>query len=244
VTVQVEIWSDVVCPWCAIGKVRFERALAVAPYRDEVDVLWRSFQLDPSTPHDVTGDNVSRLAAKYGTTVERARAMVARVEAIAADEGLDFDLANARPANTFDAHRLLHLARAEGVQNDVKDAFLRAAHVEREHVGDHDTLRRLATGAGLDGAAVDAVLATDRFAEEVRSDQEEAYELGCQGVPFFVLDRRFAIPGAQPTDAMRQALDRAHAEAGRLQVVGADAPGHAHDDHAHDASCADGACGL
>ena len=241
----VEIWSDVVCPWCAIGKVRFEKALADAPYRDEVEVVWRSFQLDPTIPADVTGDNVARLATKYRTSVDQARAMVERVEGVAAEEGLEFDLANAHPANTLDAHRLLHLARERGVQHEVKDAFLRAAHVERGHVGDHETLRGLAVGAGLDADEVDEVLASDRYADEVRADQDEAYELGCSGVPFFVLDRRFAIPGAQPVETLRQALDRAHAESSQLEVVGAPAADHTHGhDHGPGDACSDGSCAI
>ena len=241
----VEIWSDVVCPWCAIGKVRVEAALVDAPYRDEVEVVWRSFQLDPHAPNTGDGDNLSRLAAKYGTSVDQARQMVQRVEGLAAEEGLDFDLVHARPANTFDAHRLLHEAREHGVQHAVKDAFLQAAHVDRGHVGDHDTLRDLAVGAGLPADAVDAVLASDRHADAVRADQEQAYEYGCSGVPFFVLDRRFAIPGAQPVDTMRAALDRAHQAAAPLEVVtssgSADVGAH---DHAHGEACTDGACAI
>ena len=231
----VEIWSDVVCPWCAIGKVRFERALADAPYRDEVEVVWRSFQLDPSAPNDGEGDNVARLAAKYRSSVEEARQMVQRVAGIAAEEGLAFDLQHARPANTFDAHRLLHLAREHGVQHDLKDRLLHAAHEARGHVGDHALLRSLAVEVGLDAGEVDDVLGGDRYAGEVRADQQQAYDFGCSGVPFFVLDRRFAIPGAQPTETMRQALDRAHAEGGSLVTVATASP-------ADDPACADGSC--
>lgn len=200
--------------------------------------MWRSFQLDPDAPNTGEGDNVARLAAEYGTTVDQARQMVERVEAVAADEGLAFDLVHARPANTFDAHRLLHEARDHEVQRAVKDAFLQAAHVDRGHVGDLDTLRARAVGAGLPVEAVEAVLASDRHAEAVRADQQEAYALGCSGVPFFVLDRRFAIPGAQPVDVMHQALQRAAADGSEASTPGTVAD----DGHVHDDRCVDGAC--
>ena len=238
----VEIWSDVVCPWCAIGKARFEKALAEVDFADEVQVVWRSFQLDPDAANTGEGDNVARLAAKYGTSIDQARQMVDRVEALAADEGLAFDLVHARAANTFDAHRLLHEARDHGVQHAVTDAFLQAAHVDRAHVGDPDTLRARAVAAGLPAGAVEDVLESDRHAEAVRADQQEAHALGCSGVPFFVLDRRFAIPGAQPVEVMRDALQRAHVAAGSLESVTADAT--AGDGHVHDDSCADGACRI
>ena len=238
----VEIWSDVVCPWCAIGKARFERALADAPYRDEVEVVWRSFELDPHAPPTRDGDYATMLATKYRATRDQAQAMIDRMVDTAAGEGLAFDFDIAKPGNTFDAHRVLHLARDRGRQIAVKDRFLRGYHSEGAAIGDHATITRLAAEAGLDAVEVGEVLASDRYADAVRADEEQAYEYGCSGVPFFVLDRRFAIPGAQPVDVMRQALDRAHAAGGPLEVV-TSAGGQ---DHAHRAgdACADGACAI
>ena len=243
----VEIWSDVVCPWCAIGKARFERALADAPYRDEVEVVWRSFELDPHAPATRDGDYATMLATKYGTTREQAQGMIDRMAATAADEGLDFDFSIAQPGNTFDAHRVLHLAAERGVQHQVKDRFLRGYHSEGEAIGDHATVTRLAVEAGLDEAEVTAVLAGDRHADAVRADEEQAIEYGCSGVPFFVLDRKFAVPGAQPVDTMRQVLDRAHAARAPLEVVTAATGDRAHGQvnaHGHAHACADDACGT
>ncbi len=239
----VEIWSDVVCPWCAIGKVRFEQALADAPYRDEVEVVWRSFELDPHAPATREGDYVTMLATKYRASREQAQGMIDTMVGTAADEGLRFDFDIAKPGNTFDAHRVLHLAADRGVQDEVKDRFLRAYHSEGEAIGDHETLTRLAVEAGLDRDEVTEVLSSDRYADAVRADEEQAYEYGCSGVPFFVIDRRFAIPGAQSPDVIRQALDRAHAASAPLEVVGAPAgpQDHAHD---HGDACTDGACAI
>ncbi len=234
---RVEIWSDIVCPWCAIGKARFEQALADAPYRDEVEVVWRSFELDPHAPARREGDYVAMLARKYGASHEQAQAMIDRMTENAAAEGLTFDFSIAQPGNTFDAHRVLHLAGERGVQHDVAARFLRAYHSEGEAIGDHGTIRRLAVEAGLAEDEVAEVLATDRYAAAVRADEEQAVEFGCSGVPFFVLDRRFAIAGAQPADVMRQALDRAHAASAPLEVVTTSAT-------SADPSCDDGACAV
>jgi predicted DsbA family dithiol-disulfide isomerase len=205
----VEIWSDVVCPWCAIGKVRFERALAAHPRQDEVEVRWRSFELDPSAPATREGDYATMLATKYRTTRDQAQAMIDRMVDTAAQEGLDFDFTIARPGNTFDAHRVLHLAADHGRQHEVKDRFLRGYHSEGEGIGEHATITRLAVDAGLDQDEVAAVLAGDAYAQAVRADEAQAHEYGISGVPFFVLDRRLGVSGAQPTEVLREALDQA-----------------------------------
>ncbi|HEY7198564.1 MAG TPA: DsbA family oxidoreductase, partial [Candidatus Dormibacteraeota bacterium] len=189
---KVEIWSDVVCPWCYIGKRRFERALAGFEHRDEVEVRWRSFELDPRAPRE-SGDEepAARLARKYGMTVEQARAAQDRVTGLAAEEGLAYRLDAARPANTFDAHRLLHLAADRGVQAAVKEGLMAAYFTEARPIGDSETLVAVAAGAGLDEAAAREVLAGDAYAEDVAADEREAAALGISGVPFFVLDRRY-----------------------------------------------------
>ena len=216
---RVEIWSDVVCPWCAIGKRRFEAALARFAHRDEVEVVWRSFELDPAAPASVDVSATRRLADKYGVSLDQARAMEQRVTDAAAGEGLAFRYDLARPGNTVDAHRVLHLAADRGVQSAVKERLLLAYFTEGAPVADRPTLARLAGEAGLDAAETARMLDSDDYLAEVRADEAEARALGIQGVPFFVLDRRYGVSGAQPAEMLLQALDRAWAEAQPLTVV-------------------------
>jgi predicted DsbA family dithiol-disulfide isomerase len=208
---QVEIWSDVVCPWCAIGRARFLSALERFEHADAVDVRVRAFELDPAAPRTAEGTAAERLAAKYGTSLEQARAMHANVTALAAEEGFAFDYDRARPGNTFDAHRLLQLAWERGVQPQVKDRLLRAYFEEGEAIGDPETLARLAAEAGLDPGEVRSVLAGDAYAEQVREDEALARGFGITGVPFFVLDRRLGVSGAQSSDLLLEALRQAWA---------------------------------
>jgi predicted DsbA family dithiol-disulfide isomerase len=205
----VEIWSDVVCPWCYIGKRRFEAALARFPHAGEVEVTFRSFELDPSAPAESEGSGPERLAAKYGVTVDEARAMNARVTEAAAGEGLDYDLESTRSGNTFDAHRLLHLAAAHGVQAEAKERLMQAYFTEGEPISDPDALVRLVASAGVPEDEARAVLSSDRFAAEVRDDEQLGAQLGIRGVPFFVLGRRYGVSGAQPADALLGALEQA-----------------------------------
>jgi predicted DsbA family dithiol-disulfide isomerase len=205
----VDIWSDVVCPWCYIGKRRFEAALARFEHRDDVDVRWHSFELDPTAPPVEPARSAERLAAKYGTTVEEAEQRQAEVSALAAQEGLTYDLAEARSGNSFDAHRLIHLGAEQGLGDQVAERLMSAYFGERETIGDPDTLERLAVQAGLPADDVRDVLAGDRFADAVRADEEAAAQLGIRGVPFFVLGRRYGLSGAQPADIMLQALRKA-----------------------------------
>jgi predicted DsbA family dithiol-disulfide isomerase len=221
--VQVEIWSDVVCPWCAIGKRRFETALADFEHRDEVEVRYRSFELDPTTPRTVEGPPAGaatqRLADKYGVPLAQAEAMQQRVIEQAAGEGLDFRFDRARPGNTVDAHRLLHLAADRGRQAELKERLLLAYFTEGEPIGDVDTLVRLAGRAGLDEGEARSVLESDKYLADVREDQATARMLGISGVPFFVLDRTFGVSGAQPAEVLLGALRQAHAAAQPLSTV-------------------------
>ena len=210
--VKVEIWSDVVCPWCYIGKRRFEAALAGFEHRDEVEVVWRSFELDPAAAGVREGGYVDRLATKYAVSVAEAQAMIDRMTKVAAEHGLQFDFGIARPGNTFDAHRLIHLARRRGVQDAVKERLLAATFVEGEAIGDRETLVRLGTEAGLDVDEIRSALESDAYAEEVRADERAAVEYGITAVPFFAVDGRYGMAGAQPTAALESALDRAWAE--------------------------------
>ncbi len=205
---NVEIWSDIACPWCYVGKRRFEAALERFEHREEVSVTWRSFELDPTAPPQREGTGAEHLAEKYGTTLEEALAMEQRMAATAAENGLEFRFDRLRTGNTFDAHRVLHLAHAHGVQDPLKERFMRAYLTEGELMSDHATLRRLATEVGLPEADVIDVLASDRFAEEVRDDERTAAAFGAHAVPFFVVDRAVAASGAHPVGSMLQLLEQ------------------------------------
>ena len=220
---QIEIWSDVVCPWCYIGKRRLEKALADFPHA--VEVVYRSFQLDPSAPAVPVETVAEALGRKYGGGPEAGRRMVDRVEAVAAEEGLLFRHHQSLRVGTVDAHRLLHLALESGgpqLQGRLKEALLSAYFVETENVADRDTLTRIATGVGLDADRVAGVLDSDEFAEAVEADIRQAAAFGATGVPFFVIDRKYGVSGAQPTEVFTQVLERAWADAHpQLDMVGA-----------------------
>ncbi|MEA2146287.1 MAG: hypothetical protein QOG59_1874 [Solirubrobacteraceae bacterium] len=201
---DVEIWSDIACPWCYVGKRRFEAALAQFEHRDEVQVTWRSFELDPSAPREREGDRAARLAEKYGMTLEQARGAERQLTEVGAGEGLDFRFDIARSGLTFDAHRIVHLAEAHGLQDAMKERLLRAYFTEGELVGDHDTLVRLAADVGVPADAARATLASDRFADAVRADELTAQRLGITAVPTFVVDRALGASGAHPA---RELLD-------------------------------------
>jgi predicted DsbA family dithiol-disulfide isomerase len=206
---KVEIWSDVACPFCFVGKQTFEDALSRFEHRDGVEVTWRSFQLDPTMPAETQGGLDELLARKYGKTIEEARAMNARVIAMAEDVGLHPDFERARPSNTFDAHRILQLAASHGLADAAEERLFRAYFEEGELLSDHPTLVRLAAEIGLDGAEAERVLAGDAYADAVTAEITEARELGLNGVPAFVLDRRLLVSGAQPPEAILGALQQA-----------------------------------
>ena len=209
---RVEIWSDVVCPWCYVGKRRFETALSEFEHRDDVEVVWRSFELDPSAPARREGEYAERLASKYGVSVAESQAMIDRMTATAAGVGLAFRFDIARPGNTLDAHRLSHLAADRGVQGPVVERLFRATFAEGEAIGDRSVLVRLAEEAGLDADEVGSVLGSDAYVEEVRADERQAAALGISAVPFFVVDRTYGVAGAQPPEVLRSVLERAWAE--------------------------------
>lgn len=208
---QVEIWSDVVCPWCYLGKVRVERALAEFEHRDEVEIVYRSFELDPTASPGTTEPTVDVLAGKYGMTPEQARDAQRQMEERAAGDGLEFRMDGLRSGNTRDAHRLLHLAKAHGVQAELAERLHRAYFVEQGSIYDHDALADLAAAAGVPRAEAVEVLAGDRYTDEVLADERTAAELGATGVPFVVIDRRFGLAGAQPAETVLQAFRQAHA---------------------------------
>ena len=208
---QVEIWSDVVCPWCYLGKRRFEHALAGFEYRDEVEVVYRSFELDPTIAPGTTQATVDMLARKYGMGLAQAHDAQRQMEQRAAGDGLEFRMDGLRSGNTRDAHRLLHLAKEHGKEPELVERLHRAYFTEQTSVFDAETLADLAVEVGLDRADAEKVLATDAYADAVEADERTARELGATGVPFFVIDRRYGVSGAQPVDVLRQALERAYA---------------------------------
>jgi predicted DsbA family dithiol-disulfide isomerase len=214
---RIDIWSDVVCPWCWIGKRRLEAALADFPH--EVDVHWHAFELDPSAPASRDGSYEERLASKYGCSVEEAAGMTGRMTAVGAQDGIDFRFDRSRPGNTLAAHQLLHLAGERGVQDAVKERLFLATFTEGEPISDSETLVRLVSEVGLDADEARAVLAEDRYAAEVRHDEEQAQRLGITGVPFFVIEGKYGVSGAQPAEVLLQVLERAWAESAPLQMV-------------------------
>ncbi|MGJ9403801.1 DsbA family oxidoreductase [Arthrobacter sp. KK5.5] len=221
----VDIWSDIACPWCYIGKRRFETALAGLPFRDQVDVVWHSYQLDPSLPERYEGTETEYLSTIKGLPAAQVTRMLEHVTGQAAGEGLAYDFGNLKVANSFTAHRLLHLAKENGRGDEVKEALL-SAHFEKGlDTGDRGTLLSLATEAGLTEAEVARVLDGDGYRDAVEADFAQARALGITGVPFFVLDMKYGISGAQPAEAFAEALTTAWGESNPLTMVAAGADG-------------------
>jgi predicted DsbA family dithiol-disulfide isomerase len=206
--VKVEIWSDVVCPWCYIGKRRFEKALESFPH--EVDVTYHSFELDPTAPVGGAERSVESLGRRYGGT-ERVLAMQEHVREQAAAEGLTFRLGETLHVNSVAAHRLLHLALAEGgpeVQARLKEALMSAYFEQARDLSDLAVLRDVGLASGLEAARVDEVLAGEEYADAVRADVARAAAYGANGVPFFVFEDQYAVSGAQPTEVFGQVLEQ------------------------------------
>jgi predicted DsbA family dithiol-disulfide isomerase len=207
---RVEIWSDVACPWCYIGKARFEKGLAEFEHKDEIEVVYRSFELDPSLPEDKTEPVLGMLAAKYGMSPAQARQAEQRVADNAQSEGLGYVVEGRDSGNTFTIHRLLHFAKAKGVQNELIDLTYQANFAEERSVFGRERLLELAVEAGLDKDEAAGVLDDPQaYAAQVRQDEHEAQQLGANSVPFFVLDRRYGVSGGQPAQVFTQALEEA-----------------------------------
>lgn len=222
-TVRVEIWTDINCPFCYLGKKRFEQALAEFPHRGDVEVVHRSFELDPTLPADVSGPVIAKIARKYGISEAQAAANERGIGTQAAAIGLPYLTEGRDYGNSFDMHRLLHFALAEGRQDALLDALYRANFAEEQSLfADHERLVGLAVGAGFDESTVRGVLADpDAYADAVRADEQEAARLGATGVPFFVFDRKYGVSGAQPSEVFARALDQAWAEREpALQTIG------------------------
>jgi predicted DsbA family dithiol-disulfide isomerase len=229
---QVEVWSDVVCPWCYIGKRKLETALSRFAHADQVEVVWRSFQLDPSIPEGHTEPTLPALAAKYGRSVAEMAQMQRRVEEVAAGEGLEYHLAEGLSGNTLLAHQLIHLAAEHGLGGAMKERLLHAHFTEQRSVFDVESLVSLAAEVGLVAEQARAALTDRRYLSAVREDIDTARALGATGVPFFVVDRTYGAAGAQPAEQLLALLERAWADNHPLVTVPA-AEG-----------CADGACSV
>jgi predicted DsbA family dithiol-disulfide isomerase len=206
---RVDIWSDLVCPWCYVGKRRFEQALAAFGGRDDVQVVHHSFQLNPAAPRDGTSNRREMLMQKYRLTPAQVDEMDARMTQTAAAEGLDFNLDGVVTGNTFDAHQLLHLAAERGLQDAVVERLYRAYFTEQRSLFDRESLVDLAAEAGLDRDEAAAALRDNRYAAAVAADIEAARRLGASGVPLFVIDERYGVSGAQAPETFLDVLQRA-----------------------------------
>ncbi len=236
---KVEIWSDVVCPWCYVGKRQWEDALSRFGHADRVEVVWRSFELDPRAPDRVELPMREVLKRKYGMSDDQARAANRRITDVAAGLGLEYHLDEVQLGNSFDAHRLVHLAAGQGLGDAMKERLFAAYFTEGSSIGDHDRLVALAAEVGLDPELVRSTLSGDRFAADVRADEARAAALGVSGVPFFVIDEAYGVSGAQPAEALLSALEQAWSESHPVAAVAANGPG------APDpGGCGDGVCAV
>jgi predicted DsbA family dithiol-disulfide isomerase len=206
---KIEIWSDVMCPFCYIGKRRFEAALQQFPNKDDIEVVYRSFELDPNAKRDVNQDVHDMLASKYGMSREEAKAKNDEVTGQAKELGLTYNFDNMIVTNTFDSHRLMHFAASYGKMQEMTERLFKAYFTDSKHIGDHETLAALAAEVGLDKDEAAKMLAGDEYTKEVRDDEHEGGQLGIRGVPFFVINRKYAISGAQPVEVFLDALQKA-----------------------------------
>lgn len=225
----VDIWSDIACPWCYVGKRKLEGALAAFEHAADVEVRWHAFELDPSTPAEVDSSltYAERLARKYQMTPERAQEMMDQMAGRAAEDGIEMRFDRLRAGSTFDAHRLLAYAGADGrkLRGALKERLLRAYFTDGVLMSDHGALAHLAGEVGLEEDEAAGVLATDQYADLVRSEESAAAQLGIRGVPFFVFGGKFGVSGAQPVDALLQVLERAWSEDPEPPVTDGDAKG-------------------
>lgn len=216
---ELEVWSDIACPWCYIGKRRLERALGEFEHADEITVRWRSFELDPDAPREREGDHATRIARKYGIGLEQVREMQRELLSQAAGEGLDFKLDAQRSGTTFDGHRVVHLATEHGLGDQMKERLLHAYFTEGELMSDHETLVRAAVEVGIPEDEVRQTLASDRFADAVREDERTANRLGISAVPTFVVDRALGASGAHPPQALLSLLREGWANQSPVSVI-------------------------
>jgi predicted DsbA family dithiol-disulfide isomerase len=205
---KVEIWSDIVCPFCYIGKRKFEKALDSFGAKDNVEVVWRSFQLDPDMKYVPNQSVHEYLGSRKGATVKEGKQMNDAMAAMAKEVGLEYNFDKAIINNTLDAHRLLHLAKTNGLQNEMKERLFKAYYTEGKNIGDAETLIQLGEEVGLNAEEIRTTLQSDVYKKEVLLDQYEAQQVGASGVPFFVFNDKYAVSGAQPTDVFSQVLNK------------------------------------
>ena len=215
---RIEVWSDVVCPFCYVGKRELQAALADFEHADEVEVVWKAFELDRTASAEGE-DTAEHLMAKYGLSADEVAAQNDSIAERAAQVGLEFNWRSSKSTNTLDAHRLIKLAETEGKGDEATEAFMKAFFTDGELVSDHDTLVRVATGIGLDEARVREVLGGVEFAEQVHADESEAAGYGISGVPFFLFEGQWAVSGAQPAELFTQALDQVWAETHKPKFI-------------------------
>jgi len=211
-TMKVEIWSDVMCPFCYIGKRKFEAALEQFPQKDKIQIEWKSFQLNPAMKTEPDKNINDYLAEIKGWSLEQAAEMNNHVAGIAAEVGLEYNLDKAVVANSFDAHRFVQFAKTKGKGDDAEEQLFKAYFTDGKNTADHETLIELGSQIGLDPTELKTVLETTRFSEEVRHDIYEAQQVGARGVPFFVLDRKYAVSGAQQPETFLGALEKSFGE--------------------------------
>lgn len=231
---KVEIWSDYMCPFCYIGKRRFEEALESFPHKDQIEVIYRSYELNPNEQRDTEETTYESLAKKYGMSVQEAKSMTENVVQQAKTVGLNYNFDVIKPTNSFDAHRLTHYAAEQGKAQGLTERLFSAYFEQGEHIGSREVLIRLAGEVGIDPIQAEKVLSESAYAEEVRSDEKQGAALGIQGVPFFVIDRKYGISGAQPPQVFTDALTQAWSESQPLKVFGG----------SNDALCTDDSCGI
>jgi protein disulfide-isomerase len=235
---KIDVWSDIACPFCYIGKRRLEEALSQFPHKEQVEVEFKSFELDPNAPISTEKSIYEKLAANYGITIEQAKQNVQGVTRQAASSGLTFNFDEMKLTNTFNAHRLIKWAKLHGKEATITEKLFRAYFTESKNVGSLETLADLAEASGLERTEALKVLHDkDLYADDVRSDEDAARQFGISGVPFFIINRKYAISGAQPTDTFAAALQQVWEEenpAPKLQILSSDS--------GDDASCADGNC--
>ncbi|KIL43735.1 DsbA family oxidoreductase [Jeotgalibacillus campisalis] len=236
---NVQIWSDYVCPFCYIGKRKFEKALENFDHKDQVQIVYKSFELDPNAPLHADQDMIETLAGKYGTSLEQAREMTRGVTQQAKEVGLAYDFDKMKRTNTRDAHRLTHWAASQGKMEEITERLLQAYFIESKHIGEHETLERIAEEAGLNKEEAREILSSDAFTADVEKDIRKASQIGVTGVPFFVFEEKWAVSGAQPVEAFEEVLNKVWEEqqgSGLIHMTSKEGSG--------DQACKDDSCGI
>lgn len=238
---KIEVWSDYICPFCYIGKRRLENALDQFEYKDEVELIFKSFELNPNAEKKIDRNIHEIIAKKYGISVEQAKVSNNQIVEQAKAVGLNYNFDDLIPTNTFDAHRLSHYAKTKGKANALSERILKAYFVDALNISDHKTLARLAGEIGLNSDDALKVLESDQYGEQVRKDEENASRLRISGVPYFVFNNQYVVSGAQPPELFLEVLDKVKKEEVSSEVV----KGKNQDnENANEDSCSDGKCEI